>query len=139
MARCSKRRWHRTPAVPDRGVWGRPGCSAGSTKWGLPLPICEYQINDTHDEFVAKVDFIWVPWWFILEYDGDEGHGPRRWKIDDTLEDEIEGFGYRLERADRGDMRPSSTRLFDLLSGILLHPPTGPWPVRRRSEAPRAA
>lgn len=98
--------------------------------WGLPMPLCEYKINDAHGGFLAKVDFIWLPWWLVLEYDGDEFHSPRRWNLDDRLQAEIEALGYRVERSDRFDLRPSSTRLYDLLSGILLQPPTGPWPTR---------
>lgn len=107
--------------------------------WGLPLPLCEYEIRDAHGGFVAKVDFIWLPWWLILEYDGDEFHGPRRWGIDDRVQGEIEALGFRLERADRFDLRPSSNRLSDLLSGILLQPPAGPWPARRPPGTPLAA
>jgi hypothetical protein len=98
--------------------------------WDLPMPLCEKRIYDSHGGFVAKVDFIWDPWWLILEYDGDEHHGPRRWGIDDHTQAELEGIGYRVERADRFDLRPSSTRLYDRLSSVLLQPPTGPWPRR---------
>ena len=100
-------------------------------EWKLPMPLCEREIRDAHGGFIARVDFIWEPWWLILEYDGDAYHGPRRWGIDDRTEAAIEEVGYRLERADRFDLRPSSTRLYDLLSRILLQSPTGPWPVRR--------
>jgi very-short-patch-repair endonuclease len=86
-----------------------------------------------------RVDFIWEPWWLILEYDGDEFHGPRRWGIDDRTQAAIEEVGYRVERADRFDLRPSSTRLYDRLSSVLLQPPAGPWPVRRPPEATSAA
>ncbi|HYH49134.1 MAG TPA: hypothetical protein VEG38_06265 [Acidimicrobiia bacterium] len=98
--------------------------------WGLPMPDCEYQIRDAHGGFIAKVDFIWRPWWFILEYDGDEYHSPRRWGIDDRTQAVIEAQGFRLERADRFDLRPSSTRLHGLLTSVLLQPPRGPWNTR---------
>jgi len=98
--------------------------------WGLPMPLCEYVIRDAHGGFVAQVDFIWLPWWLILEYDGDEFHGPRRWAVDDAVQAELEGLGYRVERADRFDLRPSSTRLHHRLSSVLSRPPTGPWPTR---------
>jgi hypothetical protein len=107
--------------------------------WGLPMPLCEHEILDAHGGFVAKVDFFWQPWWLILEYDGDEFHGPRRWGIDDRTQAEIEFLGYRLERADRFDLRPSSTRLYDRLASVLLSEPTGPWPARVPPESPRAA
>jgi hypothetical protein len=98
--------------------------------WDLPMPLCEKKIYDAHGGFLARVDFIWDPWWLILEYDGDEHHGPRRWGIDDRTQAELERLGYRLERADRFDLRPSSTRLYDRLSSILRQPPNGPWPAR---------
>lgn len=107
--------------------------------WGLPQPLCEHDIRDTDGGFVARVDFIWLPWWLILEYDGDEYHGPRRWGVDDRTQAQIEALGYRVERADRFDLRPSSTRLYDRLSSVLLHRPTGPWPNRLPPETPRAA
>ncbi|HZQ76022.1 MAG TPA: type IV toxin-antitoxin system AbiEi family antitoxin domain-containing protein [Acidimicrobiia bacterium] len=96
--------------------------------WGLPMPLCEQEIRDRHGGFVARVDFIWPPWWLILEYDGDAHHGPRRWAVDHAVQAELEVLGYRVERADRFDLRPSSTRLFDRLSDVLLQPPVGPWP-----------
>ena len=109
------------------------GCEPGSVgaarllrkicEWGLPMPLCEYEIRDEHGEWVATVDFAWPAWWFVLEYDGGAAHGPRRWRLDARRQAAIERLGIRVERADRFDMRPSSTRLFDLLTGILLQPP----------------
>lgn len=97
-------------------------------EWGLPMPLCEYEIRDEHGEWVATVDFVWPAWWFVLEYDGGEAHGPRRRRLDARRQAEIEVLGYRVERADRFDLRPSSTRLFGLLSGVLTEPPTNlPW------------
>ncbi len=107
--------------------------------WGLPMPLCEHEIRDTHGEFVARVDFIWLPWWLILEYDGDEYHGPRRWAVDDGVQAALGALGYRVERADRFDLRPSSTRLHHRLSGVLLQPPRGPWPARQPPDEGRAA
>jgi hypothetical protein len=107
--------------------------------WGLPLPLCEYEIRDEHGEWVATVDFAWPAWWFVLEYDGGAGHGPRRLRVDARRQAAIERIGWQLERADRFDARPSSTRLFDVLNPILTQPPAGenvihlPSPIRRRS------
>lgn len=91
--------------------------------WRLPLPTCEYEIRDENGEWVATVDFAWPAWWFLLEYDGGAGHGPRRWRLDARRQAAIEGIGWRLERADRFDARPSSTRLLHVLSPILTQPP----------------
>ena len=88
--------------------------------WGLPPPECQYVIRDKQGRFLAKVDFAWVPWRFGLEYDGDEFHPPRRWTHDDRRQGRIEETGWRLERADRGDTRPSSTRLRSLLTAVML-------------------
>ncbi len=77
---------------------------------------------------MGQVDFVWLPWRFGLEYDGDEFHAPRRWKADDRREDAIERLGLRIERADRFDLRPSSTRLRDLLTKLLSEPPIDPDP-----------
>ena len=90
--------------------------------WGLPSPECQYVIRDERGRFVAKVDFGWVPWRFGLEYDGDEFHSPRRWAHDDRRQASIERLSWRIERADRGDLRPSATRLRTLLTGVLLRP-----------------
>jgi hypothetical protein len=107
--------------------------------WRLPMPLCEQEIRDAHGGFIARVDFIWQPWWLILEYDGDAYHGPRRWAVDDRTQATIEALGYRFERADRFDLRPSSTGLRDRLGEVLLRPPTGPWPFRRPPVASTAA
>ena len=84
--------------------------------WGLPAPECQYVLRDEGGRFVAKVDFALAPWRVGLEYDGDEWH-------DDRRQERIEGLGWRLERADRGDLRPSSTRLRALLTSLLRDAP----------------
>jgi hypothetical protein len=84
-------------------------------QWGLPAPVCQYEIRDRNGRFVARVDFGWPAWRFGLEYDGDAAHSPRQWTHDDRRVQRIEALGWRIERADRGDLRPSSTRLRDLL------------------------
>jgi hypothetical protein len=88
-------------------------------EWGFPLPMCEYEIRNEHGEWVATVDFVWPAWWFVLEYDGEEGHGPRRRRLDARRQAAVEEIGFRVERTDRFDARPSSTRLFDLLTAVL--------------------
>lgn len=94
--------------------------------WGLPAPECQYVIRDERGRFVAKVDFGWAPWRFGIEYDGDEFHSPRRWRHDDRRQAAIERTAWRIERADRFDTRPSSLRLRNLLTSVLLQPPQFP-------------
>jgi hypothetical protein len=91
--------------------------------WGLPPPECQYVIRDERGRFVAKVDFGWAPWRFGMEYDGDESHSPRRWRHDDRRQAAVERMDWRIERADRFDTRPSSLRLRNLLTSVLLQPP----------------
>jgi len=88
-------------------------------QWGLPAPVCQYEIRDVNGRFIARVDFAWPAWRFGLEYEGDEAHAPRRWGHDRRRLGAIENIGWRIEQADRGDMRPSSTRLPILLGGVL--------------------
>jgi hypothetical protein len=90
--------------------------------WGLPAPECQYVIRDGRGRFVAKVDFAWPRWRVGLEYDGDEFHAPRRWLADDTRQARIEALAWRIERADRYDLRPSATRLRSLLAHLLSQP-----------------
>ncbi|HET9769343.1 MAG TPA: hypothetical protein VFS16_00540, partial [Acidimicrobiia bacterium] len=92
-------------------------------QWGLPPPVCEYVVRDARGRTVGRVDFVWLPWRFGLEYDGDEFHSPRRWGHDDRRQEAIEALGLRIERADRFDLRPSSTRLRNLLTKVLSEAP----------------
>ena len=91
-------------------------------QWGLPAPQCQYVIRDENGRFLARVDFAWPAWRFGLEYLGDEFHPPRRWMFDDRRIGRIERVGWRIELADRGDTRPSSTRLRSQLTAVLLQP-----------------
>jgi hypothetical protein len=125
-----------TQALGPYAPGAEPG-SVGAAKvlrriceWGFPMPLCEYEIRDEHDEWVATVDFAWPDWWFVLEHDGEEGHGPRRRRLDARRQKAVEDIGFRVERTDRFDARPSSTRLFDLLCGVF-GPPHAVRPKKR--------
>jgi hypothetical protein len=106
-------------------------------EWGLPMPLCEYDIRNEHGEWVATVDFVWLPWWLILEHDGGEAHGPRRRRLDARRQAEVEAVGFRVERSNKSDLRPSSTRLFDLLSAFLSQPPVGGSVIEPAESMPR--
>ena len=89
-------------------------------EWGVPPPVCQYVIRDAKGRFLARVDFAWPERRFGLEYLGDEPHAPRRWGHDEQRLRAVEAeVGWRLELADRFDIRPSATRLRDLLMGVL--------------------
>lgn len=99
-------------------------------EWGFPKPLCEYDVRNDRGEWLATVDFIWPSWAFVLEYDGAEAHGPRRRRLDANRQAALEAVGLRVERTNRFDARPSSTRLFDLLCEVL-----GPPPAARRERS----
>ena len=92
-------------------------------RWGLPPPVTQYVIRDENGRFLAKVDFAWPAWRFGLEYLGDEFHSPRVWARDDRRLARIEAIAWRIEEADRFDLRPSSTRLRNLVVDVLSQPP----------------
>jgi hypothetical protein len=92
-------------------------------RWGVPPPVTQHVIRDENGRFLAKVDFAWPAWRFGLEYLGDEFHPPRAWARDDRRLARIEALAWRIEEADRFDLRPSSTRLRALLTDVLSRRP----------------
>jgi hypothetical protein len=92
-------------------------------QWSLPAPVTQYVIRDQDGRFLAKVDFAWPPWRLGLEYLGDEFHPPRAWARDDRRLARIEAVAWRIEEADRFDLRPSAHRLRTLLTALLGQPP----------------
>jgi hypothetical protein len=88
-------------------------------EWGIPAPVCQYVIRDANGRFLARVAFAWPAWRFGLEYLGDEPHAPRWWGRDERRLRAVEAVAWRLDLADRYDMRPSATRLRDLLLDVL--------------------
>lgn len=109
-------------------VWtsgARPGSPAEARplrcleRWGIPTPQRQYVVRDADGNFVARLDFAWPGRKRGLEYDGEEHHGPRRWAADEERQARIESLGWKIERADRFDLRPSSTRLRTALRALL--------------------
>ncbi len=84
-------------------------------EWAVPPPQCQYTIRDEGGRFLGRVDFGWPEWRFGLEYLGDEFHSPRKWALDARRLEAIRATGWRIELSDRGDFRPSSLRLPNLL------------------------
>jgi predicted transcriptional regulator of viral defense system len=102
----------------------RPGSEAEMrlirqlVEWGFPMPERQIKVFDHDGHLVAKVDCGWRALRVGLEYEGAEYHGPRRWGADDRREDRIEALGWRIEPVDKFDLRPSATRLRDLLAPL---------------------
>jgi len=82
--------------------------------WGLPPPVRQHEVVRASGR-TAFIDLAWPDHRVGLEYDGEAFHGPRRLAADVTREEEIRALGWWVGRADRHDLRPSSTRLLDEL------------------------
>jgi hypothetical protein len=108
-------------------VW-RSGAPAGSppearlqrrlAQWGFPAAERQIEVRDHQGKLVARADVGIREWRVLFEYDSDEHHGPRCWIADDERQDRIEALDHILVPIDRFDLRPSSTRLRDLLERI---------------------
>jgi hypothetical protein len=119
-------------------VW-RCGASAGSPpearlqrkllEWGFPTAERQIEVRDQSGKLVARADVGIREWRVLFEYNSDEHHGPRFWIADDERQDRIEELDYTVVPVDRFDLRPSTTRLRDLLEKL----------ARERSVPPAAA
>lgn len=87
--------------------------------WGLPPPASQHPVCGPNGEVVAAIDLAWPDPRVGLEYDGERAHAPRHLAHDVIREERLRALGWRIERVDRGDLRPSSTRLRELLLGLV--------------------
>ena len=153
LVRASGRAWAAARG-PRRGrlerleraldVW-RSGAPAGSPpearlqrkllEWGFPPADRQVEVFDEDGKLVARADLGIRAWKVLFEYDSDEHHGPRCWMADDERKDRIETLGDRIVPVDRFDLRPSSTRLRDLLE--TLSPPRPSESSRRSADVSR--
>lgn len=76
-------------------------------KWGFPAPERQHPIFDHRGRFVAKVDLAVPGWRVVLEYDGQEFHGPRRKPLDAARQALIEALGWTVLRVTKHDLRPA--------------------------------
>jgi hypothetical protein len=90
--------------------------------WGLPTPVKQHPVRDPGGDVIGILDLAWPRWTIGVEYDGDRYHTPRGLSHDVIREERLRSLGWHIERADRVDLRPSSTRLRDLLLPLLLRP-----------------
>ena len=101
-------------------VWS-PGPAPGSpaemsllrliVSWGLPCPERQVEIRDDKGRFVARCDLGWSDLKVVLEYDGEEFHGPRRAPLDAARQRRIEALGWRVIRVRKADVRPPARAL----------------------------
>ena len=98
-------------------------------EWGFPAAERQIEVRDQSGRLVGRADVGIRELRVLFEYDSDEHHGPRFWIANDDREDRIEQLGWTVVPVDRFDLRPSCTRLRDLLLKL----------VRERSATPAAA
>jgi very-short-patch-repair endonuclease len=112
-------------------------------EWGFPRAERQIRILDEAGHLVARADVGLRELKVVFEYDSDEHHGPRFWIADDARRDRIEALGWIVVPVDRFDLRPSSTRLRDVLNRIVATRSMGIVPEKRartlKPTAPRAA
>ena len=87
--------------------------------WGFPAPISQVRVRSEAGEVIAAIDLGWPGRKVGLEYDGEQAHSPRHLASDIAREERLRALGWRIERVDKHDLRPSSTRLRDLLMSLL--------------------
>ncbi|MGH8973516.1 MAG: endonuclease domain-containing protein [Acidimicrobiia bacterium] len=73
--------------------------------WGFPAPKRQHPIFDERGRFVARVDLAVPAWKVVLEYDGQEFHGPRRRQADAARQARIEALGWTVLRVTKHDLR----------------------------------
>jgi hypothetical protein len=83
--------------------------------WGYPQAERQIKVFDQTGRFVARADVGLRDLGILFEYNSDEHHGPRFWIADDARADRIEELGLMVVPVDRFDLRPSSTRLKEVL------------------------
>ncbi len=88
--------------------------------WGLPVPAKQHRVHDDTGELVGVLDLAWSDRRIGLEYDGVRHHTPRDLGHDVAREERLRSLGWSIERVDRFDLVPSSTRLRDLLAPLLV-------------------
>jgi hypothetical protein len=74
-------------------------------KWGFPAPERQHPIFDHRGWFTAKADLAVPNWRLILEYDGQEFHGPRRKQADTARQARLEALSWTVLRVTRHDLR----------------------------------
>lgn len=91
--------------------------------WGLPLPERQMVIRDGAGRQIAQVDGGYAPpRKVILEYQGEEFHGPRHEPLDDERRAELEALGWNVVWVRSIDLRLGATELRRTLTSLLQCP-----------------
>jgi hypothetical protein len=106
--------------------------------WGYAQAERQIKVFDETGRFVARADVGLRDLGILFEYNSDEHHGPRFWIADDARADRIEELGLMVVPVDRFDLRPSSTRLKEVLDRRARELHTAGRVVVARSVAPGA-
>ncbi len=86
--------------------------------WGFPPPVRQHAVHAPDGTHVGTIDLAWPDRLLGLEYDSLRWHNPRHAAHDLVREDRLRALGWRIERADVGDTRPSALRLRVLLQDV---------------------
>ena len=108
-------------------------------EWGFPRAERQVEVYDEEGRFVARADVGIRELKVLFEYDSDEHHGPRFWLADDARKERLEELGWTVVVVDRFDLRPSSTRLREVLKKLSQPRKVGMVPAQRGCERWRPA
>ena len=69
------------------------------TKAGLPRPVLNYELRDTHGDLVAELDAAYVDWWQAFEIDGAPFHAlPAQLEHDEVKDLRVRELGWDVRR-----------------------------------------
>jgi hypothetical protein len=87
--------------------------------WGLPLPERQFIVRDESGRQVARGDGGYALKKVLLEYQGEEFHGPRRRPFDDERRAQVEALGWTVVFVQSIDLRLGAARLRRILTDLL--------------------
>jgi hypothetical protein len=108
---------------PHPGSPAEMGLMRRIQAWGLPLPERQMVVKDDAGRFMAQVDAGYSPpRKVILEYQGEEFHGPRHEPLDDERRVQLEALGWTVVWVKSIDLRLGATELRACLTALLRPP-----------------
>ncbi|UUT36104.1 endonuclease domain-containing protein [Microbacterium elymi] len=87
----------------------RTGAASRTETWtrltlvdaGLPEPVLDHDVFDSHGRFVARVDMAYPEWKIAIEYDGTHHNDGQQWEHDVDRLARLEDEGWRVIRVTR--------------------------------------